>query len=98
MSSTLSSSSTDAEVWAAYDDNASYQEDSSRSKAQAFITACRVLARRNPMSAGRDGQTVTRESLREEVAEAQEWIQANPGSSGSDSSRVRFGDFQNFRD
>ena len=96
--SSLSSTSSDAEVWAAYDDNASYQEDSSQSKASAFITACRILARRLPISAARDGQSVTRESLREEVAEAQAWLAANPGSSGSGSTRVRFGDFQDFRD
>lgn len=96
--SSLSSSSTDAEVWAAYDDNASYQEDASRSKASAFITACRILARRLPISADRDGQSISRESLREEVAEAMAWLAANPGSSGSGSTRVRFGDFQDFRD
>ena len=98
MSSTLSSSSTYAEVWAAYDDNASYQEDASRSKAHAFITACRILARRLPISVDRDGQSVTRESLREEVAEAQAWLTANPASSGAGSTRVRFGDFQDYRD
>ena len=98
MSSTLSSSSTDAEVWAAYDDNASYQEDASRSKALAFITACRILARRLPITAARDGQSVSRESLREEVAAAQDWLVANPASSGAGSARVRFGDFQDFRD
>jgi len=98
MSSTLSSSSTDAEVLAAYDDNAPYQEDVSRPKALAFITACRILARRLPISAGRDGQTVSRESLREEVADAQAWLTANPASSGAGSTRVRYGDFQDYRD
>ncbi len=98
MSSTLSSSSTDAEVWAAYDDNASYQEDASRSKASAFITACRILARRLPISAARDGQSVSRESLREEVADANAWLAANPGSSGSGSTRARFGNLERFRD
>lgn len=96
--STLSSLSTDAEVWAAYDDNASYQEDASRLKAEAFITACRMLRRRLPISAGRDGQSVSRESLAEEVAEANVWLAANPSSSGAGSTRVRFGDFQDFRD
>lgn len=98
MSSTLLASSTDAEIWAAYDNNASYQEDVSRTKAEAFITACRILARRLPMSAGRDGQSVSRESLREEGIQAVAWLAANPGSSGGGSTRVRFGDFRNFRD
>ncbi len=97
MSSTLSSSSTDAEVQAAYDDNASYEEDSSQVKALAFKTACRFLARRLPMSAARDGQAVTRESLQAEIDDAKEWLTANPSSSGSGSLKVRFGDFQDFR-
>ena len=96
--STLASESTHDEVQAAYDDNASYQEDASRTKAHAFITACRILARRLPISAGRDGQSVSRESLQEQISDAQAWLAANPGSSGSGSTRVRFGDFQKFRD
>ena len=96
--STLSRDSSDAEVWASYDDNASYQEDASRSKALAFITACRFLRRRLPISAARDGQSITRESLGEEVAQANAWLAANPSSTGSGSTRVRFGDFQDFRD
>jgi len=98
MSSTLTSSSTDAEVWASYDDNASYQEDASRTKAAAFITACRVLRRRLPITSARDGQSMTRESLGEEVAQANAWLAANPSSSGSGSLRVRFGDLQRSRD
>jgi hypothetical protein len=50
---TLSSNSTDAEVWAAYDDNASYEEDASRAKALAFVTVGRILRRRIPLSVGR---------------------------------------------
>jgi len=96
--STLTRDSTDAEVWASYDDNASYQEDESRTKAEAFITACRVLRRRLPITAAREGQQMTRESLAEEVAQANAWLAANPTSSGAGSTRVRFGDFQRFRD
>ncbi len=96
--SSLSNSSTDAEVWAAYDDNASYQEDASRSKALAFITACGILARRLPISADRDGQSISRESLQAQQDKADAWLAANPGSSGSGSTRVRFGDFRDFRD
>jgi len=96
--STLTGSSTNAEVWAAYDDNASYEEDVSRPKALAFITACRVLSRRLPLSIARDSQTITRESLQQEAAQARAWLAANPGASGSGSTRVRFGTFQDFRD
>ncbi len=98
MSSTLSSSSTYEEVKAAYQDNASYREDESRTKALAFITACIFLADLLPISTSRDGQSTSRESLLEQQHKAEAWLTANPGSSGSGSLRVRFGDFQDFRD
>lgn len=44
--STLSSTSTLTEINAAYDDNASYAEDNSVSKAKAFRTAIAILIRR----------------------------------------------------
>lgn len=96
--STLSSSSTYDEVKAAYQDNASYREDESRPKALAFITACIFLADLLPMSASRDGQAMSRESLLEQQQKAEAWLTANPASSGAGSLRVRFGDFQRSRD
>lgn len=39
----LSSASTIDEIRAAYDDNASYEEDGDVTKARAFITACRMM-------------------------------------------------------
>ena len=98
MSSTLDSTSTLDEVKAAYRDNASYREDGSRTKALAFNTACIFLADKTPLSASRDGQSTTKESLLEQQRKVEEWLVANPGSSGSGSTRVRFGDFQDFRD
>jgi hypothetical protein len=53
--STLSGSSTISEVWAAYDDNASYEEDGSAAKCAAFITACRILLRRQPSRSAKTG-------------------------------------------
>ena len=73
---TLKSRSTDAEVLAGYDDNASYEEDGSRAKAEAFITACRILRNRLPLSAGRGSQTFIRESLQAEIEAAQRWKDA----------------------
>lgn len=96
--STLTGTSTDAEVWAAYDNAASYEEDSDRSKALAFVTACRIMARRLPLSASRAGQSISRESLMAEAQVAQRWLAANPGTTGAGSVRVRFGDLENFRD
>ena len=94
---TLSSNSTDAEVWAAYDDNASYEEDGSRAKALAFVTACRILRRRLPLSAGRGPQSVTRESLDAEISAAKAWLDAHPATTGSGSGRVRYVSMENFR-
>ena len=51
----LSSASTDAEVWAAYDDNASFEADNSPTKAALFITACTILLRRRPVQVSTDG-------------------------------------------
>ena len=50
--STLSSSSTLAQVQDAYVDNASYAEDASVAKAKAFVTACRILLLKLPAEAG----------------------------------------------
>jgi len=88
---TLTSSSTDAAVWAEYDDNASYEEQSSVSMARSFVTACRFLLRRTPQMAMHDGKNQIQNNLtviREELERAQRWIAAQPVSSGSTSSRV----------
>ena len=94
---TLSSNSTDAQVLAAYDDNASYEEDNSRAKADSFITACRILRNRLPLSAGRGPQTFTRESLQAEIEAAQRWKDAHPATTGSGGARVRYLSMENFR-
>ena len=96
--STLTSASTDVEVWAAYDNAASYEEDSSRAKALAFITACNILKRRLPSSAGRAGQSISRESLDADVAAARRWLAANPGTTGAGSTRYRYADLSDYRD
>ena len=94
--STLTSSSTDAEVEAAYDDNASYREDQSTAKAKAFITACRILIRRCATRMGERGDLLEFDVglLRDEQRAAESWAQANGGFSGprvvrSDFSRGR---------
>ena len=94
---TLSSNSTDAQVLAAYDDNASYEEDGSRTKALAFVTACRILRRRLPLSAARGPQSVTRESLDAEIVAAQQWLDAHPATTDSGSGRVRYVSMENYR-
>ena len=97
--STLSSASTDADVWAAYDDNASYEEDNSPTKAAAFITACRILLRRRAQMAEYSTRKMTFESIKSEMEQARVWLSANPTSSmSSGRSTVRFSDFSLFRD
>ena len=96
--STLTGTSTDAEIWAAYDNAASYEEDSSRPKALAFITAANILKRRLPSSAGRAGQSISRESLDADVIAARRWLAANPPSSGAGSTRYRYADLSDYRD
>jgi hypothetical protein len=100
--STLSSAATDLQVFAAYDDNASYEEDQSVEKAAAFVTACRMLLRRVPKrqsKGGRGGQEMEIDPrvLAEELREAQDWLRRND-SSRSTSGQVAEMDFRNFRD
>lgn len=98
--STLSSSSTYAQIKASYLDNASYEEDGSTSKAAAFITACRMLihhpSRTRVGSPGGAGQEMEFDLavLQAEMKAAQEWKAANDQSAGS---RTTYGDFANFR-
>lgn len=94
----LSSTSTSAEVWAAYDDAASYEEEGSRTKALAFITACRIILRRRPASTGRGEQNVSFESIRQEMDSARSWLAAHPADDGDGRQTARFASFENFRD
>lgn len=101
MASTLTGSSTDAEVWAAYDDNASYEEDASRTKALAFLTACRILLRRTPARSSRGTGSSSHliefdpARLTAEMTAARVWLVRNPSTSQI---RTRFADLQDFRD
>lgn len=83
--STLSSTSTDAEVWASYDDNASYREDASVSKALAFATAVRILLRRLPTSFSKAGvsTTISAAQLQAELKDAEDYADANDTSSSA---------------
>jgi len=95
--STLSGTSTLAEVQAAYDDNASYAEDGSTAKASAFLTACRILLRRIPTEAGKGSNRVrTDENLRRiqaELHDAQAWLATHPDATDG----VMHPDFSSFR-
>jgi len=92
----VDSSSTNAQVFAAYDDNASYEEDGSVTKAKAFMTAIRIILRRRPQMTLKEQMQISFETLQKELQHAREWLAANPGTSGRRD--TRFGNLSNFRD
>lgn len=83
--SALSSASTDQQVWNAFDDNASFEEDASPTKAAAFVTACLILLRRRPQSMGGDGHTVAFEpgAIRGELDRARRWLATHRAGAAS---------------
>ena len=99
----IDSTSTDAEVWAAYDDNASYEEDASPTKCRAFITACRVILRRRPATASRGtagggSQAMSYESIKSELDSARDWLQSHPDTvANGGRAMARFASFEDFR-
>jgi hypothetical protein len=98
--STLTSASTLAQVNAAYDDNASYEEDVSVAKAKAFITACRFLLRRVPKRAiqgGRGGGNeveIDPAVVADAMKRAQQWLSTQPVSAGGSGGAI----YKDFRD
>lgn len=98
MASTLTSTSTDAEVWASYDDNASYEEDSSRAKALAFVTACRILLRRRPNRVVKEGEEIefNDRAITQELNDVRQWLSLNPSTSAG--AGVHYADLRDFRD
>ena len=98
--SSLSSSSTDTEVWNSYDDNASYEEDSDTAKAAAFITACRILLQRRPKRAGwQQGaeQEFDPSVYEQQMQDARDW-KANQSEVTQGGPGAVLADFRNFRD
>ena len=94
--STLTSTSTNTAVFAAYDDNASYEEDGSRTKALAFLTACHFLIRRRPTRRADNGRELQfdEQGIREEMNAARRWLAVNPANT---TPAIRYGDLQNIR-
>lgn len=95
--SSLSSSSTRAEIVAAYRDNASYAEDNSVDKAKAFVTACRFLIQLERSNIEHLGGTRVETDvsvIADQLRDAQRWLAANAAGGGG----VRHADLRNFRD
>lgn len=85
----LSSSSTLAQVNAAYDDNADYAESGggSTTKAAAFIQACRILLRRIATEAATGPERIRQDenlrAIRAELNDAKDWLALNDTTSGA---------------
>lgn len=94
----LSSSSTDQEVWNAFDDNAAYDVDGSITKAKLFIEACRILLRRRPteVSVGSESTAFDAVAIQKALEGAREWLALNNTSANGGS--VRHLSFRNLRD
>ena len=92
----LTSASTDAEVIAAYEDNASWEESGSATKAAAFVTACRFMVQRFPRMTSVDGVSSTWDLnlIRAEMERARRYVASARSGSGS----VRYLDLSGSRD
>lgn len=95
----LTSASTDAQVWAEFDDNADYEASGSTGMALSFRTACRYLMRRRPTEIGRGNRSITMESLQQLYKDAGDWLALHPSTSSTANggSRVRYLSMENFR-
>lgn len=100
--SSISSASTDAQVRAAIEDNASYEEDESLSKASAYITAMRVwigrLSERKNVGDADSRLEVEIEALRKELESAREWRLQNGGGTDAQATQVSLADFGSARE
>ena len=92
----LSSTSTEAEVWAEFDDNLCFRRTESREQCNAFIEACMALIRRRPTEIGRGNRSITMESIQQLYQDANNWLDLHPATSSS-GSRTRYFSMENFR-
>jgi len=93
----LTSASTDAQVWAEFDDNADYEANASRTECLAFRTACRYLMRRRPTAISRSTRSVTMDDLQTLYRDAGDWLKVQTASSVNGGSRVRYLSMENFQ-
>jgi len=98
----LSSASTDAEVWAAYDDNCSYDLNGSVTECKAFIQACRILLRRMAQAVEQGDNRVQDDyaKIENQLNEAVEWWQSNDTDAATSrrARRIVHADLSDFRE
>lgn len=98
----VSASSTYAEVAAQFDDNASYDLNSSVEQCKLFIAAGRILLRRTPQETEAGDRNRVRHdlvSIRQMLADAKSWLKANESTStgrAADGSGYIHPDFRGF--
>ena len=94
----LDSTSTDAEVTAAYMDNCGHREDDSATKAAAFVTACTAMMVRgiSRFQHGEEAMHFSLEDLRALTKEAQAFVREKAGVSGGGAGALH-ADLRNFR-
>ena len=81
----VTSGSTDVEVFAAYEDNATYDLEASATKCRQFICACRVLLLRRPATVAQGGTSVSEapELIQTQLSQAEEWLAANDSTAST---------------
>ena len=95
----ITSSSTPAEVWAAFIDNAGYDDEGDLAEAKLFRKVCRILVGKyRTMSAGEEGRSYSLESLQQMLKDVDEWIKAHPDTSAAGyRGRAAYFSMENFR-
>lgn len=97
----LSSTSTKAEVNAAYEDNCGYDVEGDVTKARAFVVACRFLIRRMAEEVQHGDEVVKDryEKIQAELGKAESWIGANDATAKTRTGcgSVRVFSVENFR-
>ena len=94
----LSSASTDAQVQAQYDNNASYADDNSLAKAKLFREAVCIMIGRWPatMTKGQNHLTMPIRQLQQQLEEVTKWINARDLNSRVGPDRI-YSDFRSMR-
>lgn len=100
--SALTSASSDDDVRAAYEDNASYDEVGDVAMAKAFVVACRFIVNRGCAMVSTNGRTIqySQELIQKQIEDARRWMVGQPTADGTttDGAGAMYGDFGSFRE
>jgi hypothetical protein len=96
----LTSTSTIAEIQAAYVDNALFDVDNSLTQARLFVQACRILLLKMPKMAAQDRASLqlNPEMIQAEMERGVAFIANNPSATGGGGGGNRHFSFENLRD